>query len=677
MSDDKAKDTDGAPESKAETKAEKKKDKKGRVSKWIWRLVKIALFLGVFLFILLTVLSRLGGNSEVLKGAIEDVLSDNSPYEVSIGRLSALHFFPNVIMDVQEVHFHEEPEQPEPAEVEEGTEEGAAEDSGEEAETAQRAPTDPNAKPTGKVLIRVADVKFVIGFWDALFRPGRIKDMQIRDVYVDSGTWLDKPVTIDSLLVDEYEDGKFALDLLGKIGTAPVNVAMDLETKGEGFSRVFILPDERAVRAKFGNLEMDAMFVDALGDRFQIENINLKNKDKQVLRGNLSFNPSEGQMDVSGQLRLEPHKSHLDPDINLNWDEEPLAISGSLSGDQVDLRDFDAEAPFMLFIDEVNAIFGDGKKSTGLDLSPVQLDLDVDFKDVHSGQLVLGSVSSKASLQASRLVIGPLSGKVFQGDLSGEISLAADTSPATFKNKILIKNLDYGYVQKQFKDNAEIEGKADLGITLESSGQSLDALIDGLSGRIDFVGGDAKMRSGLLEFWGGGLLNALMPKIGENEEVQVNCVVVNMDVKNLKGQSDAVFVDTGLVTLNGEGTYDFKDNHMDIVLDPKSKGVSVGDISAAVNVTGPIDDLQVSPNMMDLGKRVGGILLGAVNPAFYAFSIADLGLSDNHPCKDFIIQKEKLPAPDEEQAEQPAEDEVSEEPVELQVEEQPDSNLND
>ena len=38
MSDDKAKDTDGAPESKAETKAEKKKDKKGRVSKWIWRL---------------------------------------------------------------------------------------------------------------------------------------------------------------------------------------------------------------------------------------------------------------------------------------------------------------------------------------------------------------------------------------------------------------------------------------------------------------------------------------------------------------------------------------------------------------------------------------------------------------------------------------------------------------
>lgn len=641
-------------EDKAETTEKTEEKKKSTASKWFWRIVKISIFLAVFFFIILTVLSRLGGNSEVLKGAIEDVLSENTPYDVQVGRLSAMHFFPNVIMDFQEVQFFEKPEELEETE----------DDEAEEVEETQQ----PAAPVNASAVIRVSDVKFVIGFFDALFRPGRIKDIQIRDVYADSGTLLDKPVSVESFLVDEYEQGKFALDLVGKIGDTPVNASMDLNYKGEGFSRVFILDDERELRVKIGDLSMVATFVDALGDHFRLENLSLKNKDTKVLRGNLSFDPSDDeQLEVSGQLRIEPGKSHLDPDLVIDWSKKPLAISGDVDGDKIELSDFDANAPFMRTINAIDRIIGSGKKTKGVDLSPVQLDLDVDFKEVKSGALKLGSVKSEANLQESKLVIGPLSGKMFEGDLSGEIVLSAEKSPATLKNKIVIKNLDYGYIQKQFKENAQIDGKADLGISLESTGQSLDALIDGLSGRVDFVGGKAEMRSGLLDFWGGGLLNALMPKLGEDEKLNVNCVVVNMDIKNLKGQSDAVFVDTGRVTLSGEGTYDFKENRIDIVLDPKSKGISVGDISAAVNITGPLNELEVSPNMLDLGKRVGGILLGAVNPAFYALSVADLGLRDNHPCSEFIIQKETLPPPEEKKKE-PAASPDAEQPEATQPE---------
>ncbi len=624
----------------SEETTEKTETKKRSVSKWIWRIIKISIFLAIFLFIILTVLSRLGGNSEILKGGLEDVLSDNTSYDAKIGRLSAMHFFPNVIVDMQEIHFYTKPVPVEPENEE--NEEGEAETDETEAGKVEKPVPEP------KAVIRVSDVKFVIGFFDALFRPGRIKDLQIRGIYADSGTFLDKPVVVDSFLVDEFDKDKFALDLLGKIGDTPLSIAMDLAYKGEGFSRVFILEDKRGVRASIGDLSMDAVFVDAFGDSFRFENINLNNKDTKVLRGNLSFDPSgDEQMKISGQLRINPGTSHLDPDVLIDWGKEPLAISGSIEGDQLEISDFNAQSPFMRSIDALDRVFGSGKKSAKIDLSPVQLDLDVDFKAVRSKALQLGSVQSEVVLKESKMLIGPLSGKIFQGDLSGEVSLSAAASPATLKKKILIKGLDYGFIQKQFKENAEIEGKADLGVNLESTGQSLDALIDGLSGRVDFVGGQAQMRSGLLEFWGGGLLNALMPKLGEDEKLNVNCVVVNMDIENLKGHSDAVFVDTERVTLNGEGTYDFKGDKMDIVLDPKSKGVSVGDISAAVNITGPLDDLAVSPNMLDLGKRVGGILLGAVNPAFYALSVADLGLRDNHPCSKFIIQKEALPPPED------------------------------
>lgn len=34
--------------------------------------------------------------------------------------------------------------------------------------------------------------------------------------------------------------------------------------------------------------------------------------------------------------------------------------------------------------------------------------------------------------------------------------------------------------------------------------------------------------------------------------------------------------------------------------------------------------------------KLGQLLLGTINPAFWAYSLADLGLTENHPCRAFI-----------------------------------------
>ncbi|MCB9982514.1 MAG: hypothetical protein H6861_02400 [Rhodospirillales bacterium] len=111
------------------------------------------------------------------------------------------------------------------------------------------------------------------------------------------------------------------------------------------------------------------------------------------------------------------------------------------------------------------------------------------------------------------------------------------------------------------------------------------------------------------------------------------------------------------VTLHGEGTYDFQKDYLEMVLEPKPKEIAIGTIGGAVNVSGPLSDLKASPNIFDLGKKVGGLLLGAVNPVFYAVTLADFDLADDHPCKAFVIEKETLPEP-----EKPAEDSEASEP---------------
>lgn len=625
------------------------KPEKSALSKWGWRLFKIALFLGVFLFIILTVLSRLGGNGEILKSSIEEILSESTPYEVSVGHLTAMHFFPNIIMDIQDIRFHVSLK---PDEAPEGEEENSDED--------------PFDAIKGETVITIEDAKLVLGFFDAMFRPGRIKDVQIRNVRMKEGTVFPQAAVVESFLIDEYEKEKFALDLLGHIGGMPVHAKMDLESKGEGYSRVFIFGDRRDVKVTISDIRMDAEFVDTFGDGFQLENITLKNKDTQVARGNLSFDPSGNDaMGLKGQIRVEPNKSHLDPDILIDWGDDLLSISGDIRGEELALDDLKGDGPFIRTIDKVAAMFGDGKKGKPLDLSGIDLDIDLDFASVRQGALLMGSVKAPLTIKEAKLEAQPLSGKIFKGDLSGGFTIDTSKKPATLTQKVIIKNLDYGFIQKQFQENAEIDGKANLSVNLSSSGSSMDALIDGLSGTAHFVGGEAKMRSGLLNVWGSGLLSALMPKIDNESDLLVNCVVVNMDIDKLKATSDAVFVDTKRVTLRGKGSYDIKNDKMDMVLEPKNKDISIGDTSAAVNVIGPLDDLSVSPNVLDLGKRVGGLLLGAVNPAFYAISIADLGLRDNHPCKEFVIEKEALPPPEND--DQPKDKEGSTTPSESEA----------
>jgi hypothetical protein len=92
----------------------------------------------------------------------------------------------------------------------------------------------------------------------------------------------------------------------------------------------------------------------------------------------------------------------------------------------------------------------------------------------------------------------------------------------------------------------------------------------------------------------------------------------------------------------GEGRYDIAKDNLDVQMTPKPKDIAVGDISSSVIVSGPLSDLKADISAFGLGKKIGGLMLGAVNPLFLAVTLADYGLNDNHPCKAFVIEKEEL-----------------------------------
>lgn len=574
----------------------------------VLRILKWLAIFAVIILIGLTILSRLGGNSPVLREAVEEFLTEATPYTAHVGTLNTMRFFPDIMVDATDIELR-------------------AGDDG-----------------TGEAMVHIGSARIVMPFFDAMFRPGYFKTLHIENLKALPGAILDKNLAVQSLAVKDDQEEP-ALIIEGAIDTAPFYARFGLQAKGRPGDYVYVIGHERGFEMKLADIDIRGTLRNTVTGDYKFANFTLKKNDVEVLHGNIDLDRSrEHRLGISGSLSLEPGKSLIDPDVTLSWSDDIRSVNGKITASELAIEDITGTSPLQQTIDTLDKILGD---PTGkIDMAGWALDLNLDVEKLKTGKIWLGKIKTPLILKDSQLHAGPLSGTVMMGALSGDINLDASKSPATLTQKISIKGFDYTELQKRLSDQpANIEGHGDILIDLSSESQTMDGLIDGLSGKMGFIGGQGKMRAGLLDLWGGGLLNALLPSFEKDSDLNMNCVVVNLDVKDLKGQSDSVFIDTKRVTLHGEGTYDFKNDQLEMVLEPKSKGVAIGDISSAVNVSGPLSDLKTSPNVFDLGKRVGGLLLGAVNPVFYAVTLADFALADDHPCKAYVIEKETLAEP--------------------------------
>ena len=594
--------------SKEKAKENKAQDQKPKAKKsLLWRIVKWTLLLLVLVYIILTILSRLGGSTPVLKQAVEDYISDATGRSAKIGKLNHMSFFPDIGLDFMGLTIED---------------------------------------PSGDMLpITVGSTKIAFRFFDVLLGRKSIRTVDVQDVKIPSGALTGYDISIEKIFIEDVE-GAAAIKANGLINEKPVFVSVPLEAHGSKYGRYYSVFDEKQITATLAALSLNAT---AHGKN--LKNIELSLGEKKVLTGDFKINRNGAKTDISGAAHILKGGSKLKLDITLDT-SELLSLSGEIESERAQIGDFQSQSPFMKTLDEISAVFA-SKEKKGLDFNGQSADLDIDVKSLRSGAINLGTINAEFKIKDNILSLKP-EGSVSNGRLSGHLTLDANKQPAVLDVDLKINKFDYGAFQRQFKAEAEINGLADIGIALKGQGKTGAALQKSLNGTISFVGGKGKLRSSLLDVWGGGLLNALLPNFGEDTSLEMNCAVANFKIKEQVAEADALFVDTRRVTLTGSGIYNIAKDDMDMKLTPKAKDVALGDIASAVNLSGPLSDLSASPNVFDLGKKVGGLLLGAVNPAFLAVTLTDLGLNDDHPCKQFVIEKEEL-APPKAEAEIPPE----------------------
>lgn len=578
----------------------KQTDKKKSRFGWVFKLVFV---LAVIVVLVISVLSMIGGKGPSLRKGAEDYIGAMTGMDVTIGTLNEINFFPRIIVDMEDIVF------------------------------ASDVYTEQAAK--------IEKLYIAMPFWRAFIGRSRAESMEIENITARPGVWGPRSLSIRKIVLEpQGEEGAPALIADGKYGDDPFSVYIEMLRK----NLLYGIKDGGLALVSAGDLRLNGkMYVPRRGGlSFVFDNILLgEDVNAGSLRAAFSRNGGQGSWDVD--LSLTSGATKLEAALTL-----AQTIKGRLDSPLFNVADLGGEGGLLALYDYVVALTENPAAVTNddkIDLSALSLDLDVDFARIVSGEDYIGTLGFNVTGQSGVLNAGPLKGTLYGGQAKGDVDMNAQTLPA--KIKIVLDILGLDYVDMNGGGNS-MTGKADIHVKLDGAGESYEALWGSLDGSIAVIGGEGHFKSAAMNIWGTGLLTTMAPSLDPESEATMNCMIAMFKVEDGVAKSDSVFMDMKRLTITGEGEINLPAAEINMRLKPSPKGLSLGDVSVPVRIKGPLFAPSVGVDKAGLGMKLGQLFLGTINPAFWAYSLADLGLTENHPCRAFVeTDAETVPAEEE------------------------------
>tara|TARA_B100000242_G_C43047406_1_gene488999 strand:- start:750 stop:2510 length:1761 start_codon:yes stop_codon:yes gene_type:complete len=567
---------------------------------WWGLWAKITFFLAVLLVVIFAILSSLGGNSDTLREAIEQFLSQRFGGTAEVGTLHQMTFYPYMGADFESVNIY-------------------------------------RGDDKSNSILNADRVSVAMGFWDVSLNTGKIKTLNVENLRAVPGSLFRKGVTINRLAVVDEGDAAF-MRSNGKIGAAPYSFEATLEKFGQGKKRKYAFGDVRPFQASIGQARIKGQIEDLDTDMMQIKNIEL-GLDHPFLTGNLKlYYGGAGRITMKGDLHFG-EATALQPDLLIELERDVPKISGDLVFTTLD---YDDALDYGLLVDLIDVIKEalydpeEEPQQPGYDWSKLEIEADITVEELAENGVGFLAFKAPLTLQEGALAFGPLKSLSDQAVMDGRVTFDTSAEPAKMAARINLQEWDYAALQKAFRDVSDVKGKANLIVDITSQGNGNADLKNNLGGHVSLIAGRANFPVKTLNLWGSGLVNMMLPDLSADTQADMNCAVADFEFENGVASANALFIDTSVVTVRGKGTYDYPSNMLDLSLEPESKGVEVLDVAVPVHLRGALSSPDISASKIGIAEKLGSLSLGLMNPAFLVYSLTDLGLAEDHPCRQFI-----------------------------------------
>jgi hypothetical protein len=231
-----------------------------------------------------------------------------------------------------------------------------------------------------------------------------------------------------------------------------------------------------------------------------------------------------------------------------------------------------------------------------------------------------------------------------QTKISGKLQIKQG-SPTRVATNFLVQNFDLGAFLKESGKSDQVRGNLDIAAHLNGSGDSVHSLMAGLNGSIGIVMGKGFLTK-YLDMLSSGLTKKVFQIWTPHKSVdQINCAVVQFDIKKGVAASQAFVFDTRAGVLTGHGNINLGTEKIDFLLMPKPAHPEVS-LLTNLRVSGTVMDPKVRPDKLSLLVKVAeGLGSLALGPLGLLAPFVHLGAHQAHPCNIQSIGQMGLQSP--------------------------------
>ena len=224
-----------------------------------------------------------------------------------------------------------------------------------------------------------------------------------------------------------------------------------------------------------------------------------------------------------------------------------------------------------------------------LPLSPLR-QWDADFQlqaaEVRAGNVAYRDFNTHARLQAGKLDLDPLGVSLPGGRLTGQLGAEAVEPPRlTLALRQEGAGLDLRPLLLGYGLPPQASGQVELDAALQGVGGDLQALAGSLSGHFGLALANGQIDNRLLDRFGGGLRQMLVPNAPKEGGTALRCVAVRLNLQGGVARPQAMLIETGLADVIGSGEINLGAESLSLRLLPQVRLGGVG-LTAPVLVGG-------------------------------------------------------------------------------------------
>ena len=230
------------------------------------------------------------------------------------------------------------------------------------------------------------------------------------------------------------------------------------------------------------------------------------------------------------------------------------------------------------------------------------IDFGLGYDEILSGEDRLGSGRLKASAGGNRIRIEEWQVNLPAGVINLSTEIVREAPGYRVSTNIDIENADYGVIARRKDPESNLKGLFDLRLDLQSSTPSLDQIMMFGNGHLDFAVWPEEFKSGAIDLWAVGLLNAALSQF-ESKSL-VNCVVARFDLEQGVLRERALMFDTSEIRVLGDAVIDIPARTVDILMVPSSKKPQLISAAVPISLSGSFEEFKPGIAKSDVAYSV-------------------------------------------------------------------------